>query len=76
MELSECRLLFLSRLGSGVPSSILWDAGRDAGKLPFGPGLGSSVSGDSDHSFRHLFLGMEQRAAAVTVGRPVSGVSL
>lgn len=81
-ELSACRLLFLClgtsvllRSGSQV-SSIRWDAGRDAGKLPSGPGLSCSVSGDSDHSSRHLFLGTEQRGTAVTGSGPESGVSL
>lgn len=62
----------------GLPgiSQHPWDPGRDAGKLPPGPGLGCSVSRDSDHSFRHLFLGTEQRATAVTVSRPESGVPL
>lgn len=49
-----------------VSFSIPWDVGRDAGKLPSGAGLGCSVSGDGDHSSRHLLLGTEQRAAAVT----------
>lgn len=81
MELSACWLLFLClgrsvllRSGSQVSSSVRWDAGKDAGKLP--SGLGCSVSGDSDHSSRHLFLGTEQREAAVTGSRPESGVSL